>query len=220
MSRHWREPIEPLGALCADAARCRRGLAGDRTGAWVTLTVAGLTMGIMLFMVASGLTLIFGLMDVLNFAHAAFVTVGAYIAVTVLRAARRLDQRSLRLTLNLAALLVALGCRRRCQRRARLCLRARHHSPGLWCAAAPDPDHDRRSDRHRAIDHRDLGAAGHRRCRSRHAARQRFHRIVVDRNLSAVRAVRRPGGRRWRCISFSRALASDWWCAPASRIAR
>ena len=33
----------------------------------------------------SGLTLIFGLMDVLNFAHAAFVTVGAYIAVRVLR---------------------------------------------------------------------------------------------------------------------------------------
>ena len=53
-------------------------------GPWLTLTVAGLTMGIMLFMVAAGLTLIFGLMDVLNFAHAAFVTVGAYIAVSVL----------------------------------------------------------------------------------------------------------------------------------------
>ena len=49
-------------------------------GPWLTLTVAGLTMGIMLFMVAAGLTLIFGLMDVLNFAHAAFVAVGAYIA--------------------------------------------------------------------------------------------------------------------------------------------
>ena len=54
-------------------------------GPWLTLTVAGLTMGIMLFMVASGLTLIFGLMDVLNFAHAAFVTVGAYVPVSVLR---------------------------------------------------------------------------------------------------------------------------------------
>ena len=51
---------------------------------WLTLTVAGLTMGMMLFMVAAGLTLIFGLMEVLNFAHAAFVTVGAYIAVSVL----------------------------------------------------------------------------------------------------------------------------------------
>src|SRR5690606_39707767 len=52
---------------------------------WVTLTVAGLAMGMMIFVMASGLSLIFGLMDVLNFAHGAFITVGAYIAVSVLR---------------------------------------------------------------------------------------------------------------------------------------
>jgi branched-chain amino acid transport system permease protein len=52
--------------------------------AWVTLTLAGLAMGMLLFLMASGLTLIFGLMDVLNFAHGAFITLGAYIAVTVL----------------------------------------------------------------------------------------------------------------------------------------
>src|SRR5204863_3762265 len=34
---------------------------------WVTLTVAGLAMGMMIFIMASGLTLVFGLMDVLNF---------------------------------------------------------------------------------------------------------------------------------------------------------
>ena len=51
---------------------------------WITLTVAGAAMGMMLFLMASGLTLVFGLMDVLNFAHGAFVTVGAYIAVSVL----------------------------------------------------------------------------------------------------------------------------------------
>lgn len=33
---------------------------------WVTLTVAGLAMGLMIFIMASGLTLTFGLMDVLN----------------------------------------------------------------------------------------------------------------------------------------------------------
>ena len=76
-------------------------------GPWVTLTVAGLTMGVMLFMVAAGLTLIFGLMDVLNFAHAAFVTVGAYIALTVLQPLAGWTN-ELSLTLNLAALLVAL----------------------------------------------------------------------------------------------------------------
>jgi branched-chain amino acid transport system permease protein len=54
------------------------------TSTWVTLTVAGLAMGMMIFMMASGLTLVFGLMDVMNFAHAAFISVGAYIAATVL----------------------------------------------------------------------------------------------------------------------------------------
>ena len=52
---------------------------------WVTLTVAGLAMGMMIFVMASGLSLIFGLMDVLNFAHGAFITLGAYVAVSVLR---------------------------------------------------------------------------------------------------------------------------------------
>ena len=47
---------------------------------WVTLTVAGLAMGMMLFLMASGLTLVFGLMDVMNLGHAAFVAVGAYTA--------------------------------------------------------------------------------------------------------------------------------------------
>ena len=52
--------------------------------AWVTLTVAGLAMGMMVFIMASGLTLVFGLMDVLNFGHGAFVSVGAYAATLVL----------------------------------------------------------------------------------------------------------------------------------------
>ena len=51
---------------------------------WVTLTVAGLAMGMMIFIMASGLTLVFGLMDVLNFGHGAFVSVGAFTATLVL----------------------------------------------------------------------------------------------------------------------------------------
>ncbi|HZM35759.1 MAG TPA: branched-chain amino acid ABC transporter permease [Burkholderiales bacterium] len=51
---------------------------------WLTLTVAGLAMGMMIFLMASGLTLVFGLMDVLNFAHGIFISVGAYGAATVL----------------------------------------------------------------------------------------------------------------------------------------
>ena len=53
---------------------------------WVTLTVAGLAMGMMIFMMASGLTLVFGLMDVMNFAHGAFISVGAYAGASVLLA--------------------------------------------------------------------------------------------------------------------------------------
>src|SRR5258708_16987796 len=51
---------------------------------WVTLTVASLAMGMMIFIMASGLTLVFGLMDVLNFGHGAFIAAGAYLAPLVL----------------------------------------------------------------------------------------------------------------------------------------
>jgi branched-chain amino acid transport system permease protein len=50
---------------------------------YVTLTVAGLAMGMLIFLVASGLTLIFGLMDVLNFAHGALFSWGAYAGFSV-----------------------------------------------------------------------------------------------------------------------------------------
>ena len=51
---------------------------------WVTLSAAGLAMGMMIFIMSSGLTLVFGLMDVLNFGHGAFVSVGAFAATIVL----------------------------------------------------------------------------------------------------------------------------------------
>lgn len=46
----------------------------------VLLTLTGLGLGALYFLIASGLSLIFGLMDVLNFAHGALVTAGAYAA--------------------------------------------------------------------------------------------------------------------------------------------
>lgn len=42
----------------------------------------GLALGMIYLMVALGLTLIFGLMEVINFAHGALVTLGAYIGMT------------------------------------------------------------------------------------------------------------------------------------------
>jgi len=51
---------------------------------WVTLTVAGLAMGMIIFIIASGLTLVFGLMDVLNFGHGVFIALGAFVATSVM----------------------------------------------------------------------------------------------------------------------------------------
>src|SRR3954462_12527435 len=43
----------------------------------------GLSSGLLLFMLSSGLTLIFSMMGVLNFAHASFYMVGAYVAYSL-----------------------------------------------------------------------------------------------------------------------------------------
>jgi branched-chain amino acid transport system permease protein len=74
---------------------------------WVTLTVAGLAMGMMIFMMASGLTLVFGLMDVMNFAHGVFISIGAYAAASVLRAMTP-EMQAPSLAANLSAILPAI----------------------------------------------------------------------------------------------------------------
>jgi branched-chain amino acid transport system permease protein len=51
---------------------------------WLTLTAAGLAMGMIIFITASGLTLVFGLMDVLNFGHGVFIALGAFVATSVM----------------------------------------------------------------------------------------------------------------------------------------
>ena len=74
---------------------------------WVTLTFAGLAMGMIVFIVASGMTLVFGLMDVLNFGHGLFIAIGAYMAATVLGSMADWTQ-SGSLWTNLAAVLPAM----------------------------------------------------------------------------------------------------------------
>jgi branched-chain amino acid transport system permease protein len=77
---------------------------------WVTLTVAGLAMGMMIFIMASGLTLVFGLMNVLNFGHGAFVSVGAFTATYVLLPMRGwLETDSLLANLGVLGLAVLLA---------------------------------------------------------------------------------------------------------------
>jgi branched-chain amino acid transport system permease protein len=66
-------------------------------------TLNGIVTGMILALVASGLTLIFGIMDVVNFAHGELFMLGAYIGVVVLAASG-----SFWLALVLATLLVAI----------------------------------------------------------------------------------------------------------------
>ena len=77
------------------------------TSTWVTLTAAGLAMGMIVFIIASGLTLIFGLMDVLNFGHGVFIALGAFVAVSVLGALPDWTTAD-SLALNLAAIGLAM----------------------------------------------------------------------------------------------------------------
>src|SRR5580698_7146473 len=49
-------------------------------------TVNGIVTGMILALIASGLTLIFGIMDVVNFAHGELFMLGAYVGVVVIAA--------------------------------------------------------------------------------------------------------------------------------------
>lgn len=75
---------------------------------WLTLTVSGLAMGMMIFIMASGLTLVFGLMDVINFGHGAFISVGAFVGVSVLMALSGWTAAA-SLSLNIAAIGLAVA---------------------------------------------------------------------------------------------------------------
>ena len=79
---------------------------------WLTLTVAGLAMGMIVFIIASGLTLVFGLMDVLNFGHGVFIALGAFVATSVFAAMGtyvEADSFWLNLVALLPAMLVAMA---------------------------------------------------------------------------------------------------------------
>jgi branched-chain amino acid transport system permease protein len=78
----WK-PVALLLAIVAGAMPAILG-AGGSASSWLTLTASGLAMGFIVFIIASGLTLVFGLMDVLNFGHGVFIALGAFVATTVM----------------------------------------------------------------------------------------------------------------------------------------
>lgn len=53
---------------------------------WIIQTLNGLSFSMLLFLIAAGFTLIFGLMQIINIAHGSFYLLSAYIGLTILRA--------------------------------------------------------------------------------------------------------------------------------------
>lgn len=51
----------------------------------VTQATSGIIIGMLLFLVAAGLTLIFGVLKITNFAHGSFYMLGAYFALTIFK---------------------------------------------------------------------------------------------------------------------------------------
>ena len=56
-----------------------------QAGLILTQLLNGVQLGLLLFLVAAGLTLIFGVLDFVNLAHGAFVMLGAFISATLAR---------------------------------------------------------------------------------------------------------------------------------------
>ncbi len=76
---------------------------------WLMLTISGFAMGAMLFLMASGMTLTFGLMSVLNLAHGAFISLGAFVAAGMLTGALGGFTSSPSFLANLVVVIPALG---------------------------------------------------------------------------------------------------------------
>jgi hypothetical protein len=57
----------------------------NEMGTFVIQFIHGLVYGLLLFLVASGLTLVFGMMSVLNIAHVSFYMLGAYLSYTMFK---------------------------------------------------------------------------------------------------------------------------------------
>ena len=82
--------------------------------------IDGLATGVLLFVIALGLSLVFGVMDVLNLAHGAIYLLGAYIAVALLGGGTTMTLLAFGVAVLIAALVggwpIAATSTRRCSR--------------------------------------------------------------------------------------------------------
>jgi branched-chain amino acid transport system permease protein len=103
VTKSWRREFTIIGAIILLLLP----LLGMSAKTYLTLTIAGLAMGMLLFLIASGVSIIFGLMDVLNFAHGALFAWGAYVGFSLYKLLRHWVEAESALQ-NLAVFLTAI----------------------------------------------------------------------------------------------------------------
>ena len=87
-------PLRPYDGLAARPTSCklasrssgssRGGSGGMNLNFWLIQTFNGISYGALLFLVGSGLSLIFGVMRIVNLAHGSYFLLGGYVALTVI----------------------------------------------------------------------------------------------------------------------------------------
>ena len=172
--------------------------------------VTGLASACSLFLVASGLSIIFGVTRVVNFAHGAFYMLGAYIGYTLTDRLSGVDR-----------LLGRDRARRARRRRDRHARRNAAAAPHLRRAGTVSVARNlRRHARRRGSRAADLGAErAARSARARLQGRDRSLRPALpDLRPAADRA--RSAGSRVRCGCCSAARPGACWCARRRRTAR
>src|SRR6185503_6945592 len=78
----YRSLTARAGRRCPGAGTPRGPRRRRPMGQFLSALLSGLSTGVPLFLIASGLTLIFGVMGILNFAHGGFFMLGAFVAVS------------------------------------------------------------------------------------------------------------------------------------------
>src|SRR6185295_13492884 len=67
-----------------EIAQRQKGFGGMNTQFWLIQAFNGISYGALLFLVGSGLSLIFGVMRIVNLSHGSYFLLGGYVALTVI----------------------------------------------------------------------------------------------------------------------------------------
>ena len=79
MGKGYRAAIASVALVAVLVGLAYAGFGATKTA---SVLLSGLTLAALYFLLAAGLSLIFGLMDVLNFAHGPLFMIGAYVGYT------------------------------------------------------------------------------------------------------------------------------------------